>query len=568
MPEKELKKLFEGYGYRPYVVNASHQNMAKAMEWAYTEIKKIQIAAKNNKLKENPRWPLLILKTPKGWTGIKRLDNKNIEGNWRSHQVPIRDVKTDKKSLKILQAWLKSYKPDKLFPGNNIPQETLQFIPEEGYKIGLNENANGGCILKPLVLPDPKSFELKFKEKGSEFAASTPALGKYLKKLIELNKNNFRIMSPDELSSNKLDAVLESTSRRYVWKTKADVAKDCRLSKEGRVMEMLSEHTLQAWLEGYILTGRHGIFPSYEAFLPIVDSMVSQYLKFIEAMQEVPWRLPLASLNYLISSVCWRQDHNGFSHQNPGFINNLLSKAKEEKLIRIYFPADANMLLHVTNLALQSRNRVNAIVSDKQLIRQWQTYEEAKRQAETGAAIWEFASDENPEIIFAACGDYQTQEMLAAINFLKTITPSIKIRFVNVSELNVLGSASFYPNALSDSKFAELFTKDKHVIFSFHGYPSAVKQLLFDRPNTLRFHIHGYTERGTTTTPFDLLVRNSVSRYDIAIRAIKHAMQANPGVASKAEKAIALCKGKIASHREYILNNGKDPEEINGWVWK
>ncbi len=569
MEKSELKKLFEGYGYEVKFVGTKHEEMGSAMEWAYKEIKNIQEKSKKGTLKENPKWPIIILETPKGWTGVKEFNNHKIEGNWRSHQVPLPNVKKDQKEFILLEKWLRSYKPERLFLDDKVPKDTLKFVPKGDLRIGMNKNANGGLVLKELVLPKPEKFEFKFKKRGNEFNESTPTLGKYLEEIFKKNKNpNFRIFSPDELASNKLDKVLDTTGRRYFWKTSSEDKRNCKITQNGKVMEILSEHTLQGWLQGYILTGRHGLFPSYEAFLPIVDSMISQYLKFIEVAKTVKWRKPVSSLNYIVTSVCWRQDHNGFSHQNPGFIDTLLTKEKEEKLVRIFFPADSNMVLTVAEEVMKSKEKVNAIVADKRPIRQWLTLKEARSQIKTGAGVWEFASDKNPEIVLSACGDYQTQEMLAAISLIREILPKIKLRFVNVNELNVLGVNETYSNGLSQEKFEELFTKDKPVIFSFHGYPSSVKQLLFDRRNTSRFDVHGYIERGTTNTPFEMLVVNKVSRYDIVKRVVEKLRKTNKEVSKKAEEVIKKMQDKILEHEEYIVKNGKDPEEINEWTFK
>lgn len=548
MSDSELKSLFVGYGYEPIFVGESHKQMADALEYAYSKIKKIKSGQK-------PIWPMIILKTRKGWTGVKKDSHGNqIEGNYRSHQVPLRDLKTNPKSFKLVEDWLLSYKPDELFKFGKIPSETLKFIPE--IKLGDNPNALGGNKRIPLVLPNVKKFEVKIKK---DACSGTEVLGKYLKSVFELNKknNNFRIMSPDELSSNRLDAVLEATKRAYVWPNR-----DHDLSPNGRVMEILSEHTLQGWLQGYLLTGRHGLFPSYEAFLPIIDSMVSQHLKFLKVSKDYKWRKPIPALNYLLTSVCWRQDHNGFSHQNPGFINVLLDKETEEQWTRFYFPADANMLLAQTEHVLQSTNRINIIVADKHPIKQWLTYDEAVKQCKSGAGVWKFISDNNPDVVLSACGDYQTQEAIAAIKIVKKEVPDIKIRFVNVSELNVIGNHE-YANSLSENEFIDLFTKDKDVIFNFHGYPDTIKQLLFDRKNVSRFSIYGYNESGSTTTPFDMLIRNKVSRYHLAMYLLESAAKVNPKVERKSKAIISKLKDKIREHRNYIVKHGKDPEEIN-----
>jgi xylulose-5-phosphate/fructose-6-phosphate phosphoketolase len=567
MSDAELKSLFIGYGYEPLFVGPDHKEMGEAIENAYQRIKRIQNTARSGKPIARPKWPVILLRTPKGWTGVKMHEGHKVEGSFRSHQVPAKDCQTNHESLKEVEKWLKSYKPHDIFPGGKIPADLLDYVPMGDLRIGSNPNALGGNMRIPLTLPDPHRLEIKLDRPGSVHGASTPTIGQYLKHVLILNadKHNFRIFSPDELASNKLDAVLDITDKVYVWPT--EDAKDAKIGQTGRVMEMLSEHTLQSWFQGYNLTGRHGIFPSYEAFLPIVDSMVSQYIKFIELSEQRKWRTPVPSLNYILTSVCWRQDHNGFSHQNPGFVSTLLNKAREEHNIRLYFPADANMALAMMDHSLRSTNRVNVIVADKQLIRQWRTYEQAVEQCLTGAAVWDFASAQNPDVVLAACGDYATQEALATIMMLRHQVPELRVQFVNVSELNSLGVNPFYPNAMDEATFNMLFPLDRKVVFTFHGYPGAVKQILFDRPRNDRFHVYGYIEKGTTTTPFDMFIRNNVSRYHLAMRLIRHGARVNPQVAAKAELLVATYESKILEHKAYILRHGSDPEGVHGWKW-
>jgi xylulose-5-phosphate/fructose-6-phosphate phosphoketolase len=560
MTDAELRHLFKGYGYNPRIVGPSHDAMHKAIFWAHKEIMKNKKGKKTKAI-----WPMIIMRTPKGWTGIAKDGKHIITGSWRSHQVPMKDAKTNPAHRKLLEQWLRSYKPQQLFPNGQVTPKLLEHVPKGDLRIGSNPHAIGGKIRVPLKLPDPRNFEVTVEKRGHTMEGSTPVLGKYLRDVVVNNPVNFRIFSPDELASNKLDAVLEVTGRRFMYPHPKD---DKTLQPDGRVMEMLSEHTLQAWMQGYILTGRHAIFPSYEAFLPIVDSMVSQYLKFIELSTQYKWRPAVSSMNYILTSVCWRQDHNGFSHQNPGFINTLLNKAREEQLVRIYLPPDANMALAIMDHALRSSNRVNVIVSDKQLVRQWLRYDEAVEQCRTGAGVWDFASDEKPDVVIATAGDYQTQEGLATVHLLRHILPELRVRFVNVSELNVLGVKPFYPNGLDDVTFHSIFTVDRDVVFSFHGYPGAVKQLLFDRPNNRRFHVYGYIEKGTTTTPFDMFIRNNVSRFHLAIKAIKYASAINPKVAAKQDLLIAQLQRRILEHKAYILEHGHDPEEVGTWVWR
>ena len=561
MNKNDLTKLFEGYGYKVHFVGANHKEMAETLQACYKEIKKIKKDSP-----KNPKWPMIILQTPKGWTTVKTSEGKKIEGTWRAHQVPLPKVKTDKEEFRLLEKWLRSYHPRKLFPNGKVPNETLKFVPTGKLRIGSNQNANGGNVLKELILPNTKDFEFKIKKRGEIYSASMPALGDYFEKLIRINKeNNFRIFSPDELASNKLDKVLKVTGRDYYWNTTPEDKKGCMISSNGKVMEMLSEHTLQGWLQGYILTGRHGVFPSYEAFLPIVDSMISQYMKFLKFSHKTNWRKPVSSLNYILTSVCWRQDHNGFSHQNPGFIDLLLSKESEEKFVHVYLPADANMALATIEKVIRSKSKVNALVGDKRPIRQWLTLIEAKKQLEVGAGVWEFASDKNPEIVLAACGDYQTQEMLAARSLLKEKFPFLKIRFVNVNEVNVLGSGKIYANGLTNKKFEKIFTKNKEVIFSFHGYPSTIKQLLFDRPNNQRFDISGYAETGTTSTPFQILVMNKISRYHIFMKVIEKLKKTNSKIKIAADALKKEMEENIKNHQRYIDEHGTDPAEINEW---
>ncbi len=555
MSNNELKSLFTGYGYDVRFVGENHKQMYQTLEWAYNNILKI----KKSKISK-PKWPLIILKTRKGWTGPKKdAEGNTLEGSYRSHQVPVKDVKTNPSSLKILENWLKSYRPQTLFEDGKIPETLQKYLPEN--RLCDNPHAIGGDFMKSLDLPNPRDYEVLFDNKGNKTESGSVPLGNYLKDIFKLN-DNFRIFSPDELESNKLGAVLEQTKRTYIWPTN-----DKMQSPDGKVMEMLSEHTLQGWYQGYALTGRHGLYPCYESFLPIIDSMVAQHLKFLKASKDYEWRKPIPSLNYLLTSVCWRQDHNGFSHQNPGFINVVLNKATEEQLVRIYLPPDANSLLAITDKVLQSTNKVNLIVSDKQPIKQWLSYDEAYEQSKIGASIWKFASDNNPDVVLAAAGDYQTEEMMAAIKLLKQYVPNLKVRMVNISELNILGSAEIYPDSLNDIDFNYLFTNNRDVIFSFHGYPETIKQLLFDRENTKRFHVYGYIEKGTTTTPFDMLVRNNISRYHIAIRAVKHASKRNFWVRLKSKELIAMFESKIKEHQDYIKEHDKDPEEIVNWTW-
>ncbi len=553
MTNRELKALFTGYGYKPIFVegNNVYQKMVDALEKSYQIIQE-----------RSGSFPMIILKTPKGWTGIKNLKSVKMEGNFASHQVPAPNAKTDKTELKAVEKWLRSYKFDELFSAEGeFINEIKELVPENDLKMGENKHAFGDLSAqagnsKSLVLPPAEQFSEDAAAPGAAGSSSMRRIGAYLNEVFKLNKENknLRLFSPDETYSNKLDAVFETTSRAFAMPQK-EWDKD--LSPDGRVMELLSEHSLQGMAQGYSLTGRHAIFASYEAFIQVVASMTDQYAKFLKTAKEFPWRGDIPSFNYILTSSGWRQEHNGFSHQNPGFISDMLQKPGG--FVRVFFPPDGNSALIVLKECLASKNKINIIVAGKTLEPRWLTPELAAKELSDGMMIWDFASEENPHIVFAAAGDYLTKESLAAIGIVKSEAPEIKVRFVNVMELSVLGSPA---------NFTKYFTADKPVIFNFHGYPQTLKQFLFDYEKNENFCVHGYIENGSTTTPFDMQVRNETSRYHLAIDAFDKMAKRGFLETGKAESLIEKYKQKLKEHREYIKINGVDPEEIENWQWK
>lgn len=547
MTNRELKALFTGYGYEPIIVESTnvYQKMIDALEKSYQVIKE-----------RSGRFPMIVLKTPKGWTGIKNLKGTKMEGNFPSHQVPAPSAKTDKIELKAVEKWLKSYKFEELFSAERgFVGEIKELVPENDLRMGESKHAFGNDK-KSLILPPAEQFSEDATMPGAAGSSSMRRIGAYLNEVFKLNKENknLRLFSPDETYSNKLDAVFETTARAFAMPQK-EWDKD--LAPDGRVMEILSEHSLQGMAQGYALTGRHAVFASYEAFIQIVASMADQYAKFLKTAKEFPWRGDIPSFNYILTSSGWRQEHNGFSHQNPGFISDMLQKPGG--FVRVFFPPDDNSALVVLKECLASKNKINIIVAGKTLEPRWLTPELARKELNEGLMIWDFASEENPHIIFAAAGDYLTKESLAAINIVKSEAPEIKVRFVNVMELSALGKSA---------DFTKYFTADKPVIFNFHGYPQTLKQFLFDYEKNENFCVHGYIENGSTTTPFDMQVRNETSRYHLAIDAfVKMAGRGHLGT-GKAEGLIEKYKQKLEEHREYIKINGVDPEEIENWRWK
>jgi xylulose-5-phosphate/fructose-6-phosphate phosphoketolase len=577
MSDKELLSLFSGLGYEPRIVNdtdpdkQNHRDMINTLEWAYQKISSIQKKARTQKealLK--PKWPMIIYRSLKGRDGIKRADGHKVEGLYHSHGIPIHDPKTNSKHFDLVKKWLESYRFQELLDQKGRPlPEVLEFLPRNGLQMGMNKHAIGGNLRKDLHLPYAKKYETKVSKKRGKLQLGNTSVGSnYLRDLFKLNQKekNFRFMCPDETESNKFQSLFEATQRAYVWPVHSY---DENLSPNGRVMEVLSEHNLQGWLQGYLLTGRHGMFATYEAFASIVASMVDQYAKFLKQSTKVPWRKPVASLNYLLTSVGWRQEHNGYSHQNPSFISNVLEK--HGKFCSVYFPADANSLLVTFEDCLKRTNSINVIVAGKQNLPQWLTLAEARQELKKGLGIWEWVDpkhSKNPDIVFAAAGDALVQESLAAISILKKIAPELKLRFVNVSELTALGIGDErHPLSLNDQDFYHYFTKDKPIIFNFHGYPGVIKKLIYGHAAADRFNFHGYNEEGTTTTPFDMMVLNKTSRFHLAIEALELASKQNPAIAKKAKKLIAGLKSKLAEHGRYILKYGKDMDEIDAWRW-
>ncbi len=569
MKEEELENLFTGYGYQVRTVKGDnpelvHVAMWKAVDWAYSQIRSIQELARSKQPSVRPAWPMIILRTPKGWTGPKELDGIPIEGTFHSHQVPIMEPATNPEHLKALEQWLNSYHPEKLFDASGRPLPKVTAIcPDGDLRIGMNPHANGGQLLTSLKLPEHTDYALVVPAPGEVKAEGTRELGKYVRDIFLANEDtrNFRFFCPDETTSNRMEHVFEATERAFMWPL---VKTDEFLSKGGRVMEILSEHTCQGWLEGYLLTGRHGLFACYEAFIPIVDSMLNQYAKWLKVSREVPWRKPLASLNYLLTSHVWRQDHNGYTHQVPSFINNVVNK--KSSVARIYLPPDANCLLSVANHCLKSRDYVNLIVASKQMIPQWLDMETANKHCSQGASEWEWASNDegNPDIILAAAGDVPTEEVLAAAWLLRREIPQLRVRVVNVVDLFTLISHDDHPHGLEKTTFTDLFTDNQPVIFAFHGYPRVIHELVHHRPNPGRFHVHGYIEEGRTTTPFDMLVLNRMSRYHLAIAALQRTKR----LGVRAGSIIDLFEERLAAHRSYIQDHGADLPEILNWRWE
>lgn len=572
MSNHELISLFYGYGYEPHIIEGDDERlyvtMLTILDKCYHKIRTIQKCAREEGIVEQPRFPMIILRTPKGWTGIKELKGEKLEGNFASHQVIAKDAKTDKEELKALEAWLRSYNIGELFDGvKGFSEDILSLIPPKNLRIGESRHAFGGApTYKPLVLPSIKPFCEDASRPGTIGSSSMRRAGEYLNEVFSLNRstNNFRFLCPDETYSNKLDAIFKTTSRAFVWPIEPW---DKDMSRDGRVMEILSEHTLQGLMQGYVLTGRHAVFASYEAFIQIIVSMVDQYAKFLKVARTVPWRGDVPSLNYILTSSGWRQEHNGFSHQNPGFIDDMLQR--QDCFVNVYFPPDGNTTLAVLKKSLASTKEINIISAGKTQEPRWLTPELAERELEQGLMIWDFASDENPDIVLSAAGDYLTKEALAAIDIVKTETPEVKVRFVNI--LSLTGSGFGHSACkVSVYDFEDYFTKDKPVIFNFHGYPQTLKQLLFDyaQGGSSRFSIHGYEERGSTTTPFDMQVRNHTSRYNLAIEVFEKMRSALVLSKDRADELIKKYNRKLDQHHAYIVKTGVDLDEVENWQWK
>lgn len=561
----ELGSFFIGCGYHPYYVEVKdekqgHIDMALTLDKVINEIKKIK-SSKDNK---RPIWPMIILKTPKGWTGPKVVDGKQIEGTFRAHQVPVSIDKDNPTNLKLLENWLRSYHPEELFDENGtIIKEIKELAPKGNRRMGANPVANGGLLLKELKTPNFQDYAVEVPYPGEVMAQDMMELGKYLRDVIKLNEeeHNFRVFGPDETMSNRLKHVFEATNRTWVDKK---YATDEYLASDGRVMDsMLSEHLCEGWLEGYLLTGRHGFFNSYEAFIRIVDSMASQHAKWLKVSKELPWRRPIASLNYVLSSHVWQQDHNGYTHQDPGFLNHLVTKKADT--VRIYLPPDANCLLSCFDHCIKSKNYINVIVASKHPRPQWLTMEEAVIHCTKGLGIWKFASNDEgcePDIVMACCGEGPTLETLAAIKILRENFKDLKIRMVNVVDLMKLQSHDKHPHGLTDEDYDAIFTKDKPIIFNFHGYPNVIHELTYKRTNK-DIHVHGYMEEGTITTPFDMRVQNSIDRFSLVEAAIK----CLPQLGNKGSSLIQYCQDKKVEHKEYIKEYGIDMDEIINWKW-
>jgi len=569
LPHDELDSLLRGYGYAPFWVEGDdpammHQRMAAVLDEVVVEIRRIQTDARTHGFKERPRWPMIVLRSPKGWTGPKVVDGKPMEGTWRAHQVPLADMASNPGHVKMLDEWMRSYRPAELFDETGrLRPEIAALAPEGELRMSANPHANGGLLLRDLRLPNFRDYAVKVRTPGATMAESTRVQGRFIRDVLKLSEGtrNFRVFSPDETASNRWNDVFEETERDS---TAEILPTDEDVSPDGRVMEVLSEHQCQGWLEGYLLTGRHGFFSCYEAFIHIIDSMFNQHAKWLKTTRRIPWRRPIASLNYLLTSHVWRQDHNGFSHQDPGFIDHVVNKKAE--VVRVYLPPDANCLLSVTDHCLRSRHYVNVIVAGKQPAPQWLDMESAVKHCTAGIGIWGWASNDQgsePDVVMACCGDVPTLETLAAVEILRREIPELKIRVVNVVDLMTLQPASEHPHGLSDKEFDVLFTTNKPIIFAFHGYPWLIHRLTYRRTNHDNLHVRGYKEEGTTTTPFDMVVRNDLDRFHLVDDVIDRV----PGLGARAAYVKQALRDKLLDHKEYIEKCGDDMPEIKDWRW-
>ncbi len=563
----ELESLFVGYGYKPYFIEGSdpakmHQQMADTLDKVFCEIKAIQRRAREDDETQRPQWPMIVLRTPKGWTGPKEVDGLLTENYWRSHQVPITDLAQKPEHVKLLENWMKSYKPEQLFDSNGkLFAEIAELAPKGDRRMGANPHANGGILLKDLRMPDFRDYAVNVTNPGCIEAESTKSAGAILRDVIMLNMSNFRLMGPDETASNRLGAVFEITNRAWDAET---YPYDDHLSPDGRVMEILSEHTCEGWLEGYLLTGRHGVFNCYEAFIHIIDSMFNQHAKWLKVCRHIPWRRSISSLNILLSSHVWRQDHNGFTHQDPGFLDLVVNKKSD--IVRVYLPPDANTLLSVMDRCLRSRNNINVIVAGKQPSPQWLSMDAAIKHCAAGIGIWEWASNDmgyEPDVVMACAGDVPTLETLAAVNILREALPDLKIRVINVVDLMTLQPREEHPHGLSEKEFDTLFTTDKPIIFAFHGYPWLIHRLTYRRTNHKNLHVRGYKEEGTTTTPFDMTVMNDLDRFHLVSDVIDRV----PKLGYIAAYVKQYVRDKLIEHKEYIYRHGEDMPEVRNWKW-
>ncbi len=564
---EELDHLLRGYGYTPYFVEGDepqkmHELMAATLDTVIADIRHIKARAHDGTI-ERPRWPMIVMRTPKGWTCPKEIDGRLTEGYWRAHQVPMGDMQKPE-HVQILEQWMKSYRPAELFDERGgLRAELAELAPKGHRRMSANPKTNGGLVLRALKLPDFRDYAVKVPAPGAVTAEATRVMGRFLRDVMALNMEyrNFRLFSPDENNSNRWQDVLEITNRAWVAETRPE---DDHLAADGRVMEMLSEHQCQGWLEGYLLTGRHGFFSCYEAFIHIIDSMFNQHAKWLKVCNHIPWRRPIGSLNYLLSSHVWRQDHNGFSHQDPGFIDHVVNKKAE--VVRVYLPPDANCLLSVTDHCLRSRNYVNVVVAGKQPAPQWLTMDEAVKHCQTGLGIWEWASNDRggePDVVMACCGDVPTLETLAAVDLIRRHAPEVKVRVINVVNLMTLQPPSEHPHGLSDWDFDALFTTDKPVIFAFHGYPWLIHRLTYRRHGHNNFHVRGYVEEGTTTTPFDICVLNGLDRFHL----VGDVIDRLPKLGARAAYAKQAIRDRLIEHKAYIARHGDDIPEISGWTW-
>ncbi|KGE00754.1 phosphoketolase family protein [Rhizobium sp. YS-1r] len=569
--DEDLEHLFRGYGYEPFFVEGHepermHRQMASVLDEVFDRIRTIQRQAREGKAGDGcPRWPMIVLRSPKGWTGPKEVDGKKVEGFWRAHQVPVANCREDDGHRKILEDWMRSYDPEDLFDADGRLREELRALSPKGdRRMGANPHANGGLLRRELIVPDIRDYAVPVTDRGAAMVQTTEVLGKYLRDVLKLNDthSNFRIFGPDETESNRLGAVFETTNR--VWMEKIEPY-DVHLSRDGRVMEVLSEHLCQGWLEGYLLTGRHGFFSCYEAFIHIVDSMFNQHAKWLKVSRELPWRKSISSLNYLLTSHVWRQDHNGFSHQDPGFIDLVANKKAD--IVRIYLPPDANTLLWVGDHCLKTWDRINVIVAGKQPEPQWLTMDEAVAHCEAGIGVWDWAGSEDgaltPDVVMACAGDVPTMETLAAVTLLREAVPALRIRVVNVVDLMALQSREQHPHGLDDATFDRLFTTDRPVIFAYHGYPYLIHRMTYRRTNHENIHVRGFIEEGTTTTPFDMTVLNELDRFHLAIEVIERV----PGLKEKAAHVVEALRGKLQDHHRYVREFGEDMPEIRNWKW-
>ena len=570
IPHEELDQLLRGYGYEPHYVEGHvpalvHQAMAATLDCVHVKIRRIQADARSGADASRPAWPMIVMRTPKGWTGPKIVDGLQIEGSWRSHQVPLSNLAEKPEHLALLEQWMRSYRPEELFDADGrLVAELAALAPKGTRRMGANLHANGGALLVDLAMPDFRGYAVAVPSPGCVDAEATRVAGSFLRDVMKsnLDQRNFRIFGPDETASNRLTAVFEVTDRVFMGELNAA---DTQISPDGRVMEVLSEHLCQGWLEGYLLTGRHGFFSCYEAFVHIVDSMFNQHAKWLKVAHGLAWRRPIASLNYLLTSHVWRQDQNGFSHQDPGFIDHVVNK--KAGVIRVYLPPDANTLLSVTDHCLRSRDYVNVIVAGKQPAPQWLDMDAAAAHCAVGLGIWHWASNDGggePDVVMACCGDVPTLETLAAVELLREHLPGLKIRVVNVVDLMTLQSQAEHPHGLDDMAFDALFTRDKPVIFAYHGYPTLIHRLTYRRTNHVNIHVRGYNEEGTTTTPFDMGVLNRMDRFHLA-QAVLDRVQGLDGLLTS--KLTELIAGKLLEHRAYVELHGDDMPEVRDWRW-